>query len=65
MFILGEISVTRELRNYLRAYGIFILRDGKRIAENLANIITVSEYHEWIEAKINEKLKISKTFHSQ
>jgi hypothetical protein len=65
MFILGKISVTRELRNYLRAYGIFIFKNGKRIAENLVNIITASEYHEWTEAKINEKLKISKTFYSQ
>ena len=63
MFILGKINITRELRNYLRAYDIFILRDGKRIAENLANIIIASEYHKWIEAEINEKLKISKTFH--
>jgi hypothetical protein len=46
MFILGEINITRELRNYLRAYDIFIFRDGKRIAENLINIIIASEYHE-------------------
>ena len=63
MFILGEINITRELRNYLRAYDIFIFRDGKRIAENLINIIIVSEYHEWIEIEINEKLKISKIFY--
>jgi hypothetical protein len=46
MFILGKISVTRELRNYLRAYDIFILRNEKRITENLTNIIIVSEYYE-------------------
>ena len=46
MFILGKISVTRELRNYLRAYDIFILKDEKRIMENLINIIIVSEYYE-------------------
>jgi hypothetical protein len=63
MFILGEINITRELRNYLRAYDIFIFRDGKRIAENLINIIIASEYHEWIEIEINEKLKISKIFY--
>ena len=45
MFILKETSVTRELRNYLRAYGIFISRDGKRIAENLINMVTASEYY--------------------
>jgi len=65
MFILREINVTRELRNYLRAYDIFISKDGKRITENLINIITVSEYYKWIETEINEKLKISKTFYSQ
>jgi hypothetical protein len=64
MFILGKISVTRELRNYLQAYGIFILKNKKCIAENLVNIITASEYHEWTEAEINEKLKILKIFHS-
>jgi hypothetical protein len=64
MFILKEINVTRELRNYLRAYDIFIPKDGKRITENLANIITANEYHEWTETKINKKLKISKTFYS-
>ena len=63
MFILEKINVTRELRNYLRAYDIFILRNGKRITENLVNIIIVSEYYEWTEAKINEKLKISKIFY--
>jgi hypothetical protein len=63
MFILGEINITRELRNYLRAYDIFIFRDGKRITENLINIIIVSEYHKWIEIEINEKLKISKIFY--
>ena len=64
-FTLEKISVTRELRNYLRAYGIFIFRNGKYIAENLINIITASEYYEWTEVEINEKLKISKIFHSQ
>jgi hypothetical protein len=63
MFILREINVTRELRNYLQAYDIFIPKDGKRIAENLINIIIASEYYEWTKIEINEKLKISKIFY--
>ncbi|MCJ1352194.1 MAG: hypothetical protein MMC33_002178 [Icmadophila ericetorum] len=45
-------------------YGIYIRKDGKRIADNLAATIAEDEYHEWTEDEANEQLKISKHFHS-
>jgi hypothetical protein len=62
-FALNNINDIRNLRDHLRAYNIYILRDGRRIAENLAIIVSINEYHKWTEAKANEELKLNKIFH--
>ena len=65
IFALGDADDVRKLRNHLRAYGVFVSKDGKRIAENLANAVIETEYHEWTEEEANDQLKIFKIFHSQ
>ena len=65
IFTLKNTNDRRKLRNHLRAYDVFVLKDKRRITKNLASITNASEYHEWTEKKITEELKISKIFHSQ
>ena len=64
-FMLGDLEDVRELRNHLREYGVYVQRDRRRIADNLAAIFTEDEYHERTETEANEQMKISKIFHSQ
>ena len=63
-FALGNTDDVRNLRDHLRAYGVYVPRDGRRIAENLAIVVSTDEYHEWTEAEANEELKLNKAFHS-
>ena len=65
IFALGENDDVRKLRDHLRAYGVYVPRDGKRIAENLAIVAKANEYHDWTEEQANEELKFNKAFHSQ
>ena len=43
---LGEKKLVREFRDFLRAHGVFIVKGGQSIAEELARTITEDEYHE-------------------
>ena len=45
IFFFNNTDDLRDLRNHLREYDIFILKNGKRITENLANIVTKNKYH--------------------
>ena len=64
IFSIGETDDVRYLRDHLRANGVYIPKDGKRIAENIANAVNEEEYHEWTEEEANEQLRLGKVFHS-
>jgi hypothetical protein len=63
-FALGNIDDIRNLRDHLRVYGVYVPKDGRRIAENLAIVVSTNEYYEWTKAEANEELKLNKAFHS-
>src|ERR1700733_8414325 len=56
----NNINDIRNLRDYFRVYDIYILKDRKRIAENLTIVVNINEYYKWTETEINEKLKFNK-----
>ena len=62
IFAYGNIDSLREFRNYLREYSVFILKDGKRIAENLAKVAAEKDYHDWTEEEIDNQLQTSRNF---
>jgi hypothetical protein len=63
-FVFNNTDDIRNLRDHFRIYNIYILRDRKRIAENLTIVININEYYKWTEIKANEELKLNKAFHS-
>jgi hypothetical protein len=63
-FVFNNTDDVRNLRDYLRVYGIYILRDKRRIAKNLTIVVSINKYYEWTEAETNEKLKFNKAFYS-
>jgi len=64
IFAFSNTDDIRNFRDHFRAYGIYILRDGRRIAENLIIVVNIDEYHEWTEVEANEELKFNKVFYS-
>ena len=65
IFALGSTKTVRDLRDYLREYGVYIVKDGKAIAENLYDILQEEEYHQWTEQEVKHQLNTMKRLYSQ
>jgi hypothetical protein len=65
IFALANTDLRRDLRNYLRDHGVFVVKDGKKIAERLADVVKNEEYHEWTDEEIKLQMSTSNTFNSR
>ena len=65
IFSLANTDLRRDLRNYLRDHGVFVVKDGKKIAERLADVVKNEEYHEWTDEEIKLQISTSNTFNSR
>jgi hypothetical protein len=63
-FAFNNTDDIRNLRDHLQVYNIYIPRDGRRITENFAIVVSINEYYEWTDTEANEELKLNKAFHS-
>ncbi|TQS36385.1 hypothetical protein Golomagni_03168 [Golovinomyces magnicellulatus] len=65
VFLIADTKIRRVFRNFLLQHGVYMLRDGQKIAAALANVVNDENYHEGTSEEVQKYMKTTKTFFSR
>ncbi|RKF76961.1 hypothetical protein GcC1_067016 [Golovinomyces cichoracearum] len=65
IFNICDTKIRRDFINFLVQHGVYIPRNGGKIAENLSHLVQVDNYHEWTIKEVADSMKTSKHFYSR
>lgn len=65
IFDIGDTKIRRDFRNFLVQHGVYIPRNGGKIAENLSHIVQDNNYYEWTNKEVADFMKTSKHLYSR
>ena len=63
LFDKAKNDLVIALREQLRRHGVFIAKDGKSVAGNMAKALE-GDFHEWTDSEVDYRLKTAKIFNS-
>ncbi|RKF58772.1 hypothetical protein OnM2_065046 [Erysiphe neolycopersici] len=65
VFLIADTKIRRVFRNFLLQHGVYMPRNGQKIADALASVVNDKNYHEWTIEEVQEYMKTTKNFYSR